>query len=350
MTVSLWSIFVVNIGINSLLSFFTLSLLICIFLRLLHIRNARVQASCLLIPFIKLIIDLASYQFSHWALAQQLNPLTCPEGTRLLNVSIIPFLTYPLCSIDFHLQQGQTFTVADLLCLTMGPEWTLSCALMLIGGMMVFLGRAFWQYRLSRQWLKKLQHSSQLYQPLIQDSFLRSQIECKRVSLYLSDIPHSPCIVGLYRPSIFLPRTLVDQLTTQELESILAHEMAHLRQGDLLVNAYLFWISPFFWWILTRYFKRKLELAQECACDRLLHTNIPHESLAQALYKTARWLRSSQLSSLPQPAATFHHAVERLQILLLLPKSPEPQMLKGIKLILLSIGMIVLLFGKFWTF
>src|ERR1700722_6214954 len=110
----LWPIFIVNVGFNSLLSFFTLSFLIFISLKILRIRNARVQAFCLFIPFIKLVVDVSTYHFSNWALAHAINPLTSPEGSRMLSATFLmpPSLHFPLCSIDCYLPEGQTFTFA----------------------------------------------------------------------------------------------------------------------------------------------------------------------------------------------------------------------------------------------
>jgi len=77
-----------------------------------------------------------------------------------------------------------------------------------------------------------------------------------------------PMVVGLLRPSILIPRALVDTLETACLRDVLLHEIAHIRRGDLWLAAVLrvalivFWWSPFLRLINTR-----LELAREMACD-----------------------------------------------------------------------------------
>ncbi len=351
MEFSLWPIFIVNVGVNSLLSFFTLSFLTYFALKLLRIQNGRLQALCLLIPFMKLITDLGSYEFSNWALAQQLNPLTSPEGTRMLSLNfwLFPF-QYPLSSIDLHLSHGQTFTLADLLCLKIGCQWTLICALGLIAGTLWFLGQAIWQYRLSSQWLNKLCSISTPYSYPLQDSLLQSRIQHKKVAIYLTPIPHSPFIIGQRRPAIFISRALFDKLIPQEFEAIIAHELAHLMHGDLIVNAVLFGICHLFWWIPTRYFKTRLEFAQEYACDRLPGTSLNHLHLAEALYKAADWLHTASLPTFARSFATSHHAVKRLQALILLSNQRESSILKWIKIFLLMSWVLTLSFGKFWIF
>jgi Zn-dependent protease with chaperone function len=344
MTPSLWSIFVVNVVINSFLAFLTISLLIVLSLNLLRIKSARLQAFCLCLPFVKLLFDLASYQFSNWALAQQLNPLISPEGTRFLSISVFfPFLKFPLCSIQLHLQEGQAFTIADIFCLKAGCSWTFWSALLMLGG-------AVWKYRISCQWLHKMKNSSQLCIQTIKDPFLHSFIQRKRVAIYLTEILHAPCIISQHQPSIFLSHTFFNQLTSQEFEAIIAHEIAHLRHGDLILNAFLFWISHFFWWIPTSYITRKLELAQEYACDRLLHTSLHQHNLAEALYKAARWLHSAQIPALAYPMATSHHIVTRINVILKLPTESKSKMIEMMKSFFLLLCMITLMLGKLWTF
>lgn len=353
MELSLWSIFIVNVTINSLMAFFTLSVLVIVALKILNIRNPRLRAFCLCIPFVKLVFDLGFYQFSHWALAQQINPLTSPEGSRILSaVFWLPSTTfsYPLCSISLQLEQGQTFTFADLLCLQMGNHLTLTLALIVLVGCAWSLGRAIWQFHLSYQQLEKMRLAAALYSHPIQDFFLSLKIQRKKVSIYLTEIAHSPFIASHQRPSIFISRALFEKLSSQEFEAIIAHEMAHLQNGDLFLNTTLFWICSLFWWIPTNYFKKQLELAQEYACDRLLHTQLHRLHLAEALYKSANWLHASPLPSLSQPLATSHHAVKRLQALVKPSTKKEPHIFKWLKVCILMIWIITLCLSKFWSF
>lgn len=77
-----------------------------------------------------------------------------------------------------------------------------------------------------------------------------------------------PLVTGLLRPSILVPRSLAETLDTATLRSIVLHEIAHVRRGDLWlalmqrVALTVFWWSPFLRLIGTR-----LELAREMACD-----------------------------------------------------------------------------------
>jgi uncharacterized protein (TIGR03435 family) len=77
-----------------------------------------------------------------------------------------------------------------------------------------------------------------------------------------------PGVVGIWRPILLLPDGLAEQLTTAQLNAVLAHERCHIRCHDnlvavihMLVEA-LFWFHPLVWWL-----ERQLIHERECACD-----------------------------------------------------------------------------------
>jgi len=65
----------------------------------------------------------------------------------------------------------------------------------------------------------------------------RQQIKVSgRVALRLSPFASSPSVCGLFRPIILLPHGLADKLNSQHLRSIILHELAHIKRGDLWVS------------------------------------------------------------------------------------------------------------------
>lgn len=64
-----------------------------------------------------------------------------------------------------------------------------------------------------------------------------SYLNIKRtVKLYTSSIISSPLTIGFLKPVILLPLALINQLTPQQLEAIILHELAHIRRNDYLIN------------------------------------------------------------------------------------------------------------------
>ena len=88
------------------------------------------------------------------------------------------------------------------------------------------------------------------------------------VQLFQSSLVHSPVVVGYLRPMILLPASAITGLTASQLELILAHELAHIRKHDYLVNfvqtlieALLFY-HPGMWWL-----SREVRRERENCCD-----------------------------------------------------------------------------------
>ncbi len=64
-----------------------------------------------------------------------------------------------------------------------------------------------------------------------------------------------PAVIGWLRPAVIVPTSLITGMSPQELESLLAHELAHIRRHDYLVNLWqtvvetLLFYHPAVWWI-----------------------------------------------------------------------------------------------------
>jgi beta-lactamase regulating signal transducer with metallopeptidase domain len=77
-----------------------------------------------------------------------------------------------------------------------------------------------------------------------------------------------PMAAGFVRRAIVFPQSVADELTPQEFEQVLCHEMAHLRRWDdwtqlahAIAQAALFF-NPAIYWI-----GRRLKIEREMACD-----------------------------------------------------------------------------------
>jgi len=88
------------------------------------------------------------------------------------------------------------------------------------------------------------------------------------VMLCTSDLVHVPTAIGLVKPAVILPSWVMQELSPEELNQILLHELAHLRRWDdwtnlaqKLVKA-LFFFHPAVWWI-----EKRISLEREMACD-----------------------------------------------------------------------------------
>jgi beta-lactamase regulating signal transducer with metallopeptidase domain len=90
----------------------------------------------------------------------------------------------------------------------------------------------------------------------------------RSAQLLQSALVSVPVLIGWIRPVILLPLGLATNLTPSQLDAILAHELAHLRRHDYLVNMLqtlvetLFFYHPGVWWL-----SRRIRVEREHCCD-----------------------------------------------------------------------------------
>lgn len=103
---------------------------------------------------------------------------------------------------------------------------------------------------------------------------------CARVS--------SPVVVGIVRPMILLPPSLLCGLDATQLAAILNHEMAHIRRYDLVFNLVqrlvesLLFFHPIVWWL-----SRRVTMERENCCDDVAALQVGRLTYAEALVQMA---------------------------------------------------------------
>lgn len=83
---------------------------------------------------------------------------------------------------------------------------------------------------------------------------------CERISV--------PIVIGIMRPMILLPATLVSGLSSDQLQALVTHELSHIRRYDLLVNLLqriveaLLFFHPAVWFV-----SRRISIERENVAD-----------------------------------------------------------------------------------
>jgi beta-lactamase regulating signal transducer with metallopeptidase domain len=78
----------------------------------------------------------------------------------------------------------------------------------------------------------------------------------------------APAVIGLFRPVVLLPVTVLTGLSEAQLEAIIVHELAHIRRFDSFVNLFqvaaetLLFYHPAVWWV-----SRRIRVERENCCD-----------------------------------------------------------------------------------
>jgi beta-lactamase regulating signal transducer with metallopeptidase domain len=93
----------------------------------------------------------------------------------------------------------------------------------------------------------------------------------KPVQIWISELVNSPVTIGYLKPVILLPMAAINQLSSQQLEAILLHELSHIRRMDYLTNLItrviqtILYFNPF-----VKAFSRIIDSEREKSCDEMV--------------------------------------------------------------------------------
>lgn len=129
-----------------------------------------------------------------------------------------------------------------------------------------------------------------------------------------------PCSARVWRPVIWLPISMLTQLTPDQIEALLAHELAHVRRLDWIWNGLqrvieaLLFYHPGVWWL-----GRRIRQERENACDDLAVAACGDAIvLAEALANLERFRMPTHIFALSANGGSLMQRVTRL----LLPNTP----------------------------
>jgi beta-lactamase regulating signal transducer with metallopeptidase domain len=93
----------------------------------------------------------------------------------------------------------------------------------------------------------------------------------KPVHVWLSGIVTTPVTIGYLKPIILLPLAAINQLSTQQLEAVLLHELAHIRRHDYLINLVIRFIqSVLYFNPFVKALVNSVEREREKSCDEIV--------------------------------------------------------------------------------
>jgi beta-lactamase regulating signal transducer with metallopeptidase domain len=112
----------------------------------------------------------------------------------------------------------------------------------------------------------------------------------RRITVMVTALTDGPATVGWLKPVILLPPALLTGLSASQIEAILAHEVAHIRRHDYIVNLLqiaaetLVFYHPAVWWV-----SRRIRAERELCCDDFaVRMSGNPQDYAQALAAVAR--------------------------------------------------------------
>jgi beta-lactamase regulating signal transducer with metallopeptidase domain len=276
--------FLVSILISALLTFFTAAFVIDFALKLLKIHHYRIKACILLLAFASLLLELTFHSFGKY---NYLNPLSCSSCFQNLILSFFfPDLKAYLTTHEIPLVNYLAIERYQGLFRTLFIGWVLMTVFMTFRVLIRLIGMKNWL----RQAIRKGKECSRS----IQNSALRHSLKSAGIRILTSPAVMSP--MATYTREILIPQPLISRLSQQEFESIVVHELEHIRSGDPRIRLFMDGISAFFWWVPTSWLRRKIEKNQEMACDQAVEEYGYEASiLASAMIKA--WKSIQELHS-----------------------------------------------------
>jgi GWxTD domain-containing protein len=162
----------------------------------------------------------------------------------------------------------------------------------------------------------------------------------KPVMLLESCFASVPMAAGHLRPVIFMPLGVLTGLPAAQVESILLHELAHIRRHDYLVNlfqaaaeGFLFY-HPAVWWISALIRTER----EHCCDDLVVATSGDARQYAAALAALEQNRRTAHEFAL---AATGGSLVNRIRRLLQQPEGPRTSLAPVLSAVFLTIALAV---------
>ncbi len=143
-----------------------------------------------------------------------------------------------------------------------------------------------------------------------------------RVQLFISAKAQVPMVIGFFKPMILMPAATIAQLTTEQLETILLHELAHIKRYDYVVNILqtvvetIIFFNPFVW-MISAIIRRE----REHCCDDLVldHTREP---LFYATALAAVAVQPGTVSAFTVAASGSNHLFNRIKRIIEMKKNP----------------------------
>jgi beta-lactamase regulating signal transducer with metallopeptidase domain len=135
-------------------------------------------------------------------------------------------------------------------------------------GVLVFAARLVAGWRLSRELVRS---AEVILTPRVMEIFegVRERLGLRRPIRLMAHVRiDSALVVGWLRPAVLLPASLISGFTTEQLRAILAHEIAHIRRHDFIVNILqrcvesILFYHPAVWWL-----SKRIRAEREHCCD-----------------------------------------------------------------------------------
>jgi len=112
----------------------------------------------------------------------------------------------------------------------------------------------------------------------------------RTVQIKISKTIAMPLTIGFIKPIILIPVAAINNLSTQQLEVILLHELTHIKRNDYIINLVILFLNAImFFNPFSNYIGCLIDKQRELSCDdAVLSYNYPNNLYAEALLNVAK--------------------------------------------------------------
>lgn len=185
--------------------------------------------------------------------------------SSLVAIAVLPIFggKWLLHSTPYYSPGHAAVTLPDRWAVYLLAMWAVIAAWFLCGVI-----KAAWHLHTLRRSCTPLQSTS--LSPLLNETLARYAAK-RNVSLCTSARVRVPAAIGLLKPAVVIPEWVMRELSPEEVNQILVHELAHLQRWDDWTNLAqqiikaVFFFHPAVWWV-----DKKVALERESACDDIV--------------------------------------------------------------------------------
>lgn len=260
-----------NLFVNATFSLLMGLAIVAACMMLFRVEDGRWKLFLWFLPFGKVLYDFAqgvpmsSVLFTPW------DPLNAPPGSQSFTLSLGMNDFGPGLKAIFSLRDAFGFfhgvSAGDYLVFWIAHHWGLTWPRLILQ-----VALAVTVVLLLRRLFSVLSFERKRRRDRAVATTLREiRLRWRKVDVYASPgFEGSPFTGGFWRPYICVPQTTLAQLSSEELDAVIAHELGHVRQWDLLgtlfvqVTGDLFWFVPGYRWL-----GRKIDRLREVIADQV---------------------------------------------------------------------------------
>ena len=150
-----------------------------------------------------------------------------------------------------------------------------------------------------------------------------------------SSVISGPLSVGIGRPALLLPAGFLDRVSGEDLDTVFAHELAHMRRRDFALNLLYGVIAlPFAWHPLLRLTRAHIAETRELACDAMAADAVHgSENYARSLLRLASMLPDRAAPGILHAIGIFDANIFERRIMNLMRNRPETRGLRRLAVV-----------------